>query len=171
MGLRILRTIRKWLWEDRLQYDIFCIELDVKPYSIMISQSSRGVSKVEGGNRGHHQSEDWPATALPEMKFLVCVTGHLGWKFSDNMLVLCQKHMTDNFFRWLAPLRRPLDLTALPRVEVLEPPLQSATELSRNMHGSVFNILDVLIAFCGSAPFRRPHMHRALWHRHAERSA
>jgi len=42
------------------------------------------------------------------------VTGHLGWKFNDYMLVLCQNcmfvHMTNKIFPVTRPLRRPMAL-------------------------------------------------------------
>jgi len=42
------------------------------------------------------------------MKFLMRVTGHLGWNFSEYMMVLCQKlHITDNFFDDWPPLETP----------------------------------------------------------------
>ena len=66
------------------------------------------------------------------MKFLVSVTGHLGWKFSDYMLVLCQKlhiwaYDRQNFSSDQPPFR---DRCAPPpKVEMLEPPMHSFLSL------------------------------------------
>ena len=80
------------------------------------------------GTGARPQSEVWPPYLPNEIlrtwKENWCklsVTGHLGWKFSDYMLDLCQKlHITNNFFRWMSPFVRPLPPAVSPNVDVLD---------------------------------------------------
>ena len=73
-------------------------------------------------------------TAPPQMKIMVSVNKHLGCKFSDYMLVLCQKqHCTydrQNFSGDLPlPLGGPLATSLTPhKVEMLQPPLWVTAE-------------------------------------------
>jgi len=85
---------------------------------------SRAQKRFWGGLGGHSPlSKVWPPMA-PQMKFLVSVTGHLGWTFSDYMWVLCQKLHNCTYDRQCFSGDQPPCRDPWPsKVEVLEPPL------------------------------------------------
>jgi len=78
------------------------------------------------GPGGHSPS---PRSTGPQIKFLVNVIKPLAlcqWKFSDHMFVLCQNcifvHMTNRIYSG-DDLQRPLPDALVPKMEVLEQPL------------------------------------------------
>jgi len=89
----------------------------------------RGGSKKRG--RGHGYSVKGLALHCPpshQMKLLVTVIGHLGWKFTDYMLVLCPKlyicTYNRHFFSGDQPTLETPAPIVLPKVEMVGPPWQ-----------------------------------------------
>jgi len=81
-----------------------------------------------GGPGGHAPRQSRGLLPGPQMKFLVNVTGHLRWKFSDVVFFVKKTayilHMTNNFFSGDWPPSDSLAHTAPLQVEVLEMPLR-----------------------------------------------